>query len=143
MFCDIQEFLKNNPGIVISLDIYSYRPSNSIWLIFEIELLQQISNQISLAINHKNLLDESAEKNIEIKAAKAANIAKSQILANASHDLLEGTIEKYGKKANDKKIELILNCDVDVVSRYVKSDPERVKITDKGEIVLTISIQSL
>ncbi|RIB14257.1 hypothetical protein C2G38_2195631 [Gigaspora rosea] len=177
-FCDIQEFLKNNPGIVISLDMYfddifknasilsaeiklnndiwgwikAYSPSNSIWLVSEIELLQQISNQIILAINHNNLLDESAEKNIEIKAAEAANIAKSQMLANASHelrtplgaivDILEGTIEKYGKKANDKKVELILNCDVDVVSRYVKSDPERVKFTDKGEIVLTISIQS-
>ncbi|RIB23767.1 histidine kinase-like ATPase [Gigaspora rosea] len=163
--------------------IKAYRPSNSIWLVSEIELLQQISNQISLAINHNNSLDETAE---------TANIAKSQILANASHgaivgiisslkhvaltddqkdminimscasdivlsiindildaarleaqnvvlmnrtfylsNLLEGTIEKYGKKANDKKIELILNCDVDVVSRYVKSDPERVKFTDK------------
>ena len=170
-----------------------------------------------MAINHNNSLDESAEKNIEIKATEAANIAKSQILVNASHrillfhcyvhykififanlilnliielrtpleaiinilsalehvaltddqkdminimscasdivlsiindildtarlkvqkvilinrifylsDLLEGTIEKYRKKANDKKIELILNCDVDVVSRYVKSDPKR------------------
>ncbi|RIB14262.1 hypothetical protein C2G38_2248359, partial [Gigaspora rosea] len=174
-FCDIQEFLKK---------IQEY-----------------------LAIIHNNLLDESAEKNIEIKpykknvpyrhgmesghfgtgqgkAAEAANIAKSQILANASHelrtplgaivgilsslehvaltddqkdminimswasdivlsiindildaarleaqkvvlmnrtfylsDLLEGTIEKFGKKANDKTIELILKCDVDVVSR--------------------------
>ncbi|KAF0527409.1 protein-histidine kinase [Gigaspora margarita] len=247
MFYDIQEFLKNNSGIDISLDIYcddifknasilsveirlnndiwgwmkAYRPSNSIWLVPEIELLQQISNQISLAVNHNNLLDENAEKEIEIKVAEASNIAKSQILANASHelrtplgaivgilsslervalsddqrdmvnimscasdkvlsiikdildaarleaqkvslmnrtfyllDLLEGTIEKYGKKANDKKIELILNCDIDVVSRYVNSDPERlekvlshllsnsVKFTDKGEIVLKISIQS-
>ncbi|KAF0459912.1 protein-histidine kinase [Gigaspora margarita] len=246
-FSDIQEFLKNNSGIFISLNIYcddicknasvlsaeiklnnyiwgwikAYRPSNSIWLVSEIELLQQISNQISLAVNYTNLLDENAEKAIEIKAAEAANIAKSQILANTSHelrtplgaivgilssleraaltddqkaminimscasdivssiindildaakleaqkvtlmsrtfylyDLLENTIEKFGKKANDKKIELILNCDVDVVSRYVKSDPERleqvlshllsnsVKFTDKGEIVLTISIQS-
>ncbi|RIB14651.1 CheY-like superfamily [Gigaspora rosea] len=67
--------------------IKAYRPSNSIWLVSEIELLQQISNQISLAINNNNLLYESAEKNIEIKAAEAANIANSQILANASHEL--------------------------------------------------------
>ncbi|KAF0475491.1 protein-histidine kinase [Gigaspora margarita] len=244
---NIQEFLKNNPGIDISFNVYcddvckdasilsveiklnnniwgwikAYRPSNSIWLVSEIELLQQISNQISLAVTYANLLEENAEKDIQIKAAEAASITKSQILANTSHELrtplgaivgilssfdrvaltadqndminimsrasdivlsiindildaarleaqkltlinrtfylsnlLEVTIEKFGKRAGAKNIELILNYDVDEVSRYVKSDPERleqvlshllsnsVKFTDKGEIVLKISMQS-
>jgi len=113
-FCDIQEFLNNNPGIVISLEIYcddifkntsilsaeiklnsdiwgwikAYRPSNSIWLVSEIELLQQISNNISLAITYAKLLEEIGEKEIQIKAAEFANNAKTQILANTSHGIL-------------------------------------------------------
>ncbi|RIB23432.1 hypothetical protein C2G38_2171300 [Gigaspora rosea] len=84
--------------------------------------------------------DKELKENKERKGVSNSGIrleAQKVILMNRTFylsDLLEGTIEKYGKKANDKKINLILNCDIDVVSRYVKSDPERVKFTDKVEI---------
>ncbi|KAF0541358.1 protein-histidine kinase [Gigaspora margarita] len=246
-FIKSQDYLNNNSGIDIYMDLYCdkicknvsvlsaelrlnndiwgwikvLRSPNSIWFDSEIELLQQISNQISLAITCAKLSEENAEKEIQIKAAEFANHAKSQILANTSHELrtplgaivgilssFEGTtltadqknminimghasdivlstvndildaakleaqkitlmnrtfdllelfeniIDEFGKKAGDKKIELIINCDVDQLPRYVKSDPERlkqvlshllsnsVKFTDKGEILLTISMQS-
>ncbi|RIB22804.1 histidine kinase-like ATPase [Gigaspora rosea] len=243
-FIKSQEY--NNSGIDICMDIYCdyvhknvsvlsvelwlnndfwgwikvHRSSNSIWFDSEIELLQQISNQISLAITCAKLSEENTEKEIQIKAAEVANTAKSQILANTSHELrtplgaivgiltsfesapltadqksminimghasdivlsiindildaakleaqkitlinrtfdllelFESIIEKFGKKAGDKKIELIVNYD-DQLPRYVKSDPDRlkrvlthllsnsVKFTDKGEILIKISMQS-
>ncbi|KAF0559590.1 protein-histidine kinase [Gigaspora margarita] len=243
---DLEEFLYNNSGINIYLDVYCddvcknvsvlsveiilndtcwgwiklYRSPNSIWLDSEIELLQQISNQISIIINYVNILKENAENEIKIKTVKIANKAKSQILANTSHELrtplgaivgilssfentslttdqrdminimahasdivlsivndildaarleagkitlinrtfdllelFEDIIEKFGKRAGAKKIDLIVNCEIDSFPRYVKSDPDRlkqvlshllsnsVKFTDKGKIVLTISIQ--
>ncbi|RIB16462.1 hypothetical protein C2G38_1509277 [Gigaspora rosea] len=246
IFTNSQEFLNNNSGITISLDIYCddirknvsilsvkillnnsfwgwikiYRPSNSIWLDSEIEFLQQISNQISLAITYRSLLEQNNTLEIQIKAAEIANNAKGQILANTSHelrtplgaivgllssfedtnltvdqrdminimarasdavlsiintilatkleaykitlrnrtfDLLElfdDTIEMFGEKAGSKKIELIINCDVDKLPRYVKSDPERlkqvlfhllsnlIKFIEQGEIILAISMLS-
>ncbi|RIB06885.1 hypothetical protein C2G38_478040 [Gigaspora rosea] len=213
-----QEYLNDNSGIEISLDVYCgyvhknvsilssevklnndfwgwikvYRSPNSIWLDSEIELLQQISNLMSLAITHANLLEENEEKEIQIKAAEVADKTKSQILANTSHELrtplgaivgilssfecnslttdqkemidtmirssdivlsiindildsarleaqkvtlinktfdllvlLDDIIENFGKRAGSKKIELIVNCDVDELPRYVKSDPNR------------------
>ncbi|RIB16859.1 hypothetical protein C2G38_2188831 [Gigaspora rosea] len=230
-----QGFLNNNSGVDICLDIYCddvyknvsvlsveirlnnicwgwiklYRSPNSIWLDSEIQLLQQISDQISLIITYTNILKENVENEIKLKAVEIANKTKSQILANTSHelrtplgaivgilssfenttiatdqrdminimigasdiilsivndildaaklqaqkitlinrtfDLLElfdGTIEKFGKRIGAKKIELIVNCELDMLSRYVKTDPDRVKFTDKGKIVLTISMQS-
>ena len=68
--------------------IKAYRPSNSIWLVSEIELLQQISNHISLAITYAILLEENTKKAIQMKAAEAANNIKNQILANTSHGIL-------------------------------------------------------
>ncbi|CAG8528686.1 10351_t:CDS:2, partial [Scutellospora calospora] len=176
---------------------------NSIWFDFEIELLEQVSNQISLAITHAELLEENIVKKIQIKAADAANFAKSQILANTSHgaivglfssfesanltseqrdmvdilsraseivlskvndildaakleahkitltsrtfdlyELMDNTIEIFEKEAGDKKIEIIVNYDMDALPKYVKSDPDRIKFTEKGEIGLKISIQS-
>ncbi|RIB29686.1 histidine kinase-like ATPase [Gigaspora rosea] len=82
--------------------------------------------------------------------------AQKVTLINRTFDLLElfeDTIEKFGKRAGAKNIELIVNCEVDMLPRYVKGDPERlkqvlshllsnaVKFTDKGKIVLTISMQ--
>ncbi|RIB11858.1 hypothetical protein C2G38_2042333 [Gigaspora rosea] len=64
-----------------------HRPSNSIWHNSEIELLQQISNQISLAIFYKTLIEENLEKEIQIKAETIATNTKTQILANISHEL--------------------------------------------------------
>ncbi|CAG8437605.1 11680_t:CDS:2 [Scutellospora calospora] len=231
----------NNSRIDISLDIYcddvqknvsklsveirlnndfwgwiiAYRSPNSIWYDFEIELLEQVSNQISLAITHAELLEENLLKKIQIKAADAANVAKSQILANTSHgaivgllssfesanltveqrdminilsrasetvlsivndildvakleahkitldsrifdlyELIDNIIETFEKEAGDKKIEIIVNYDMDVLPKYVKSDPDRlkqvlsqllsnsIKFTEKGEIGLKLSIQS-
>ncbi|KAF0544560.1 protein-histidine kinase [Gigaspora margarita] len=246
-FTKLKECSNNKPGIDLYSDVYCdnvhkivsilsveirlnndvwgwikvHRSPNSIWLESEIELLQQISNQTSLAITCANLLKENTAKEIQLKTAEIANNTISQILANTSHELrtplnalvgllslfegtnlntdqkdmlsiishasdvillivndildvakleaqkltlanrtfdllelIEGTIETFGKKASDKKIELILNCDIDILPRYVKSDPERlkqvlshllsnaVKFTKKGEIMLTVSMQS-
>ncbi|KAF0511698.1 protein-histidine kinase [Gigaspora margarita] len=235
IFTNSQVALNNNSGITISLDVYCedirknvsilsvkillnncfwgwikiYRPSNSVWFDSEIEMLQQISNQISLAITYRSLLDQNNTLEIQIKAAEIANNTKGQILANTSHelrtplgaivgmlpsfegtnltvdqrdminimarasdvvlsiinnildaakleaqkitlvnrtfDLLElfdDTIEMFGEKTGSKKIELIINYDVDKLPRYVKSDPERIKFTEQGEIILTISMPS-
>ncbi|KAF0431042.1 protein-histidine kinase [Gigaspora margarita] len=64
-----------------------HRSSNSIWLNSEIEILQQISNQISLAIFYKTLIEENLEKKIQMKAETIANEIKTQMLANISHEL--------------------------------------------------------
>ncbi|KAF0529943.1 protein-histidine kinase [Gigaspora margarita] len=241
-----QKYFNENSGVDISLDEYCdevhknvsilsvetrldnnvwgwikvHRSRNSIWFDSEIDLLQQISNHISLAITYAKLLEEIGEKEIQIKVVEFANNAKTQILANTSHELrtplgaieglmpslegttltnvqkdmlkitsnsadivlsivkdvpnvakleakkiilvnktfdllnsLESTIIMFGKKAATKNIELVANCEIDMLPRYVKSDPERlnqvlthllsnsVKYTNEGEIVLTISMQ--
>ncbi|KAF0355101.1 protein-histidine kinase [Gigaspora margarita] len=246
-FVKLQEDLNDNSGIDIYLDTYCdhvnknvselsvelrlnnnywgwikvHRSPNSIWLDSEVGLLQQISNQISLAITYSKLSEENAEKEIQLKAAEIASYTKNQILANTSHELrtplsaimgilssfesatltanqmdminimssasdvvlsiikdilcvakleahkitlinrtfdllelFENIIEEFGKKAGDKNIELIINYEADLLPRYVKSDPERlrqvlyhllsnaVKFTDKGEIMMTVSMQS-
>ncbi|RIB20668.1 hypothetical protein C2G38_2303194 [Gigaspora rosea] len=108
-----QEFLDNNSGINVCLNVYCddvcknvselsaeirlnsscwgwiklHRSPHSIWLNSEIESLQQISNQISLFITYTNVLKEKAENEIKMKAVEAANKTKSQILANTSHEL--------------------------------------------------------
>ncbi|RIB10547.1 hypothetical protein C2G38_2205778 [Gigaspora rosea] len=231
---NLQESLDNYPGIDVFLDVYCdnacknvsllsaeirlgnicwgwikvHRSPNSVWLDFEIELLQQMSNQISLAITYAHMLEENAANEIKIKTAEAASMAKSQILANTSHELrtplgaiigilstfentsltadqreminimscgsdivlsivndildvarleaqkitlanttfdllelFENTIESFGKKAGTKRIELIVNCEVDKLPRYIKSDPERIKFTNEGKIIVTISMQ--
>ncbi|RIB30895.1 hypothetical protein C2G38_2026485 [Gigaspora rosea] len=202
LFTGSQKYFNENLSVDISLDEYCdevhknvsilsaeilfddnfwgwikvHRSQNSVWFDSEIELLHQISNHISLAITYMKLLEEIGEKEIKIKAAEFANNAKTQILANTSHELrtpigaivvndvlnvakietkkfilisrtfdllnsLESTIIIFGKKAATKNIELIVNCEIDMLPRYVKSDPERVKFTNEGEIVLTISMQ--
>ncbi|KAF0441226.1 protein-histidine kinase [Gigaspora margarita] len=243
---NLQKSLDNNPGIDVFLDVYCdnvcknvsllsaeirldnicwgwikvHRSPNSVWFDSEIELLQQISNQISLGITYAYMLEKNAANEIKIKTAEAANRAKSQILANTSHELrtplgaiigilssfdstnltidqkeminimacgsdivlsivndildvakleaqkitlmnttfdllelFESTIESFGKKAGTKRIELIVNCEVDMLPRYIKSDPERlkqvlsnllsnsIKFIKKGKIVVTISMQ--
>ncbi|KAF0560338.1 PAS domain S-box protein [Gigaspora margarita] len=65
-----------------------HRSQNSFWSDSEIELLQQISNHISLAITYAKLLEEIGEKEIQIKVVEFANNAKTQILANTSHGLV-------------------------------------------------------
>ncbi|KAF0450823.1 protein-histidine kinase [Gigaspora margarita] len=224
--CDVVHKNGSILSVKINLDdnfwgwIKLCRSQNSDWCDSEIELLQQISNNISLAVTYAKLLEEMGEKEIQIKAAEFANNAKTQILANTSHELrtplgaivaitsslegttltteqkdmlniisnaadivlsivndvlnaakleakkfilinrsfellnsLESTIIIFGKKAATKNIELIVNCEIDILPRYVKSDPERlnqvlthllsnsVKFTNEGEIVLTISMQ--
>ncbi|RIB01882.1 histidine kinase-like ATPase [Gigaspora rosea] len=246
LFTRSQKYFNENSGVEISLNEYSdevhknvsilsveirlddnfwgwikvHRSQNSVWFDSEIELLQQISNHISLAITYAKLLEEIGEKEIQIKVAEFANNAKTQILANTSHELrtplgaiegmmpsllgttltneqkdmlniisnaadivlsiindilnvakleakkiilvnrtfdllnsFESTINIFGKKAATKNIELIVNCEIDILPRYVKNDPERlnqvlthllsnsVKFTNEGEIVLTISMQ--
>ncbi|RIB02857.1 hypothetical protein C2G38_2226662 [Gigaspora rosea] len=234
LFKRSQKYFNENLGVDISLDEYCdevhknvsilsveirldnnfwgwikvHRSQNSFWSDSEIELLQQISNHISLAITYAKLLEEIGEKEIQVKAVEFANNKKTQILANTSHELrtplaaivgllpslegttltneqkdmlkiisnaayivlsivndvpnvakletkkiilvnrtfdllnsLESTIIIFGKKAATKNIELVVNCEIDMLPRYVKSDPERVKFTNEGEIVLTISMQ--
>ncbi|GBB92369.1 hypothetical protein RclHR1_00200002 [Rhizophagus clarus] len=67
--------------------VVANRPPNKIWSDSETSFLQQISNQISLAITHSILLEEKLKKEAQMEAMKAANEAKSQILANTSHEL--------------------------------------------------------
>ncbi|CAG8456003.1 7390_t:CDS:2 [Funneliformis mosseae] len=67
--------------------IKAHRLPNHNWLDWEKEFLQQISNQISLAITHSKLSEEKLKKDAQMEAAKAANEAKGQILANTSHEL--------------------------------------------------------
>ncbi|RIB06678.1 hypothetical protein C2G38_2253077 [Gigaspora rosea] len=185
-----------------------HRSSNSIWLNSEIELLQQISNQIGLAIFYKTLIEENLEKEIQIKAESIANKTKTQILANTSHELrtpletiiglislfdfstltddqkdmidiiqlasdsvlsivnnilnaakleaqqiasintafdllylFEKIIEQFTKDLENKPIEFILNYNVENIPRYIKGDPERIKFTEAGEIILYVSIK--
>ncbi|RIB30886.1 hypothetical protein C2G38_2237978 [Gigaspora rosea] len=92
-YCDAVHKNGSILSVKINLDdnfwgwIKVYRSQNSVWCDSEIELLQQISNHISLAITYAKLLEEIEEKEIQIKAAEFANNAKTQILANTSHEL--------------------------------------------------------
>lgn len=70
-----------------------HRPPNSAWSDSEKEFLQQISNQISLAITHAKLLEDKLRREAQIEAARAANEAKSQILANTSHGMYQAAKE--------------------------------------------------
>ncbi|KAF0555759.1 protein-histidine kinase [Gigaspora margarita] len=114
LFTRSQKYFNENLGVDVSLDEYYnevhkkvsklsveirlndniwgwikvHRSQNSVWFDSEIELLQQISNNISLVITYAKLLEEIGEKEIQIKAAEFANNAKTQILANTSHGIV-------------------------------------------------------
>ncbi|KAG0255392.1 hypothetical protein BG011_005164 [Mortierella polycephala] len=57
------------------------------WLQSEKLLFEQTGNQISLAIAHATLWELKKSQQVEMETAHAANEAKSQILANTSHEL--------------------------------------------------------
>ncbi|KAG0361715.1 hypothetical protein BGZ54_008994 [Gamsiella multidivaricata] len=57
------------------------------WSQSEKLLFEQTGNQISLAIAHANLWELKKSQQVEMEAAHAASEAKSQILANTSHEL--------------------------------------------------------
>ncbi|GJJ67715.1 two-component system, sensor histidine kinase and response regulator [Entomortierella parvispora] len=57
------------------------------WSQSEKLLFEQTGNQISLAIAHASLWEMKKSQQVEMEAAHAANEAKSQILANTSHEL--------------------------------------------------------
>ncbi|CAJ0906946.1 11923_t:CDS:10 [Entrophospora sp. SA101] len=64
-----------------------HRPAHRNFNDSEKIFLQQIANQISLAITHSKLLEEKLKREAQIEAAKVASDAKNQILANTSHEL--------------------------------------------------------
>ncbi|KAF0445792.1 protein-histidine kinase [Gigaspora margarita] len=147
-----QPFLNNNSGIEISLNTYCaitcknvsmlsigirmndgywgwiklHRPLNSIWLDPEIELLQQISNQISLAIFYKTLIEENIEKDIQIKAETIANKTKAQILANTSH------VDKIVIYVSIKSKKGINNKDSNIYSQTIKKDCLLIELHNTG-----------
>ncbi|KAF0386481.1 protein-histidine kinase [Gigaspora margarita] len=53
------------------------RPPSTQWLNSEKTFLQQITDQISLAITHVKLMEEKLKREAQIEAAKDANEAKS------------------------------------------------------------------
>ncbi|KAG0254992.1 hypothetical protein DFQ27_006515 [Actinomortierella ambigua] len=57
------------------------------WSQSEKLLFEQTATQISLAIAHASLWEQKKLQQVEVEAALAANEAKSQILANTSHEL--------------------------------------------------------
>ncbi|KAF9549215.1 hypothetical protein EC957_004515 [Mortierella hygrophila] len=57
------------------------------WSQSEKLLLEQTGNQISMAIAHASLWELKKSQQVEMEAAHAASEAKSQILANTSHEL--------------------------------------------------------
>ncbi|KAG0019164.1 hypothetical protein BGZ81_009896 [Podila clonocystis] len=57
------------------------------WTQSEKLLFEQAGNQVSLAIAHASLWELKKSQQVEMEAAHAANEAKSQILANTSHEL--------------------------------------------------------
>ncbi|KAG9294383.1 hypothetical protein G9A89_001888 [Geosiphon pyriformis] len=68
--------------------IFAHRNPDETWSGAEKLFMQQVSNQITLAVTHAKLLEEKLKRESQMKAVKAANKAKSQILANTSHELL-------------------------------------------------------
>ncbi|CAG8509044.1 666_t:CDS:10, partial [Acaulospora colombiana] len=185
------------------------RSPNKTWLDSEKVFIQQISIQVGLAITHAMLIEEKSKKDAQMKAAKAADEAKGQILANTSHELrtplgaiigmlsafedtpltkdqkemvqimtrasdvvlsvinnildaakleaqkitfanrdfdllhvVEETLNIFGEKAGAKQLELILCYEHASLPKYVKSDPDSIKFTEAGEIVLKVSMAS-
>ncbi|RHZ80261.1 hypothetical protein Glove_138g49 [Diversispora epigaea] len=92
-FCELISLEVNSIGIPINVNssiwgwVTAHRPSDSIWTEPEKMILQQITSQIGLAIAHALLLEEKLKREAQMEAAKAANEAKSRILANTSHEL--------------------------------------------------------
>ncbi|CAG8540921.1 6752_t:CDS:10 [Paraglomus occultum] len=68
--------------------------------------------------------------------------------------LVEKTVTTFGERVGAKELELIVLYDPETLSRYVKTDPERlqqvimnllsnaIKFTDNGEIVIKLSIRN-
>ncbi|RIB30716.1 hypothetical protein C2G38_2026587 [Gigaspora rosea] len=57
-------------------------------------------------------------------------------------DLFENAIEVFGERAGSKRIELALNYNSDTLPKYVKSNPERIKFTEEGEIIMKVLLKS-
>ncbi|RIB23765.1 signal transduction histidine kinase [Gigaspora rosea] len=106
----------------------------------------KLNNDIwGLAINHNNLLDDSAEKNIEIKAAEAANIAKSQILANASHELrtplgaivgILSSLEHVALTDNQKDMINIMSCASDIVLSIINDILDAARLEAQNVVLM-------
>ncbi|KAF0427532.1 protein-histidine kinase [Gigaspora margarita] len=109
-------------------------------------------DMVDIMISVSNIVLSIVNNILDVAKLEARKIT----LRNRTLDLLElfeDTIEEYGKKAGTKKVELIVNCEIDTLPRSVKGDPDRlnqvlsrllsnaIKFTNKGKIVLTISMQ--
>ncbi|KAF0537249.1 protein-histidine kinase [Gigaspora margarita] len=69
-------------------------------------------------------------------------------------DLFEHAIEIFGERAGNKRIELALNYHSDTLPKYVKSNPERlrlilinllsnsIKFTEEGEVIMKVLLKS-
>ncbi|RIB20733.1 histidine kinase-like ATPase [Gigaspora rosea] len=69
-------------------------------------------------------------------------------------DVFENVIEIFGERAGNKRIELALNYNSDLLPKYVKGDPERlrlilmnllsnsIKFTVEGEIIMKVLLKS-
>ncbi|RIB04392.1 histidine kinase-like ATPase, partial [Gigaspora rosea] len=116
-------------------------------------LTNEQKDMLNIISNSANIVLSLANNVLNVTKLEAKKI----ILVNTTFDLLnslESTIILFGNKAATKNIELIVNCEIDMLPRYIKSDPERlnqvlthllsnsVKFTNEGEIVLTISMQT-
>ncbi|KAF0557229.1 protein-histidine kinase [Gigaspora margarita] len=69
-------------------------------------------------------------------------------------DVFENAIELFGERVGNKRIELALNYNPDILPKYVKSDPERlrlilmnllsnsIKFTEEGEVIMKVLLKS-
>jgi GAF domain-containing protein len=64
--------------------IVAYREPFNKWSESEMNFLQQVSNQISLAIGHATLIEEKIKHEAQVKAIRETNRSKSKILTNTS-----------------------------------------------------------
>ncbi|KAF9958974.1 hypothetical protein BGZ72_010506 [Mortierella alpina] len=121
------------------------------WSHSEKLLFEQTGNQISLAIAHATLWELKKSQQVEMEAAHAANEAKSQILANTSHELrtpigaivgalsaLEDTDNNYKNLTGEQKDMVnIMKITSDVALSVINDLLDTAKL-EKGAMSLSI-----
>ncbi|CAG8447513.1 9833_t:CDS:2 [Acaulospora colombiana] len=96
-----------------------------------VQIMTRTSEVVLSVVN--NILDAA-----KLEAQKISLVDKDFALLH----VVEETISIIGERAGAKQLELILCYEYKSLPNYIKSDPDSVKFTETGEIILKVSMAS-